>query len=181
MDSQKPVAIRLSGETILEEHCYFDNKDGKVMLYALPNSVTVCGLASPHRKIASHTNRRFSMAGKSPPDKVIDSDQVFESFSEITMFSGSTIPKKYGSNGAEQPTSLRHFNAVCLPLIWKPGAVKDRHGSIHLQGLRLISTEVMWTGPSLSANTRLPGWGWILRWITFQTKILIGYLRRSRR
>ena len=45
-DSQKPVAIRLSGETILEEHCYFDNKDGKVMLYAMPDSVTVRGVLS---------------------------------------------------------------------------------------------------------------------------------------
>lgn len=45
-DSQKPVAIRLSGETILEEHCYFDNRDGRVMLYAMPDSVTVRG-ASP--------------------------------------------------------------------------------------------------------------------------------------
>jgi kinesin family protein 1 len=46
VDSQKPVAIRLSGETILEEHCYFDNKDGKVMLYAMPDSVTVRGVPS---------------------------------------------------------------------------------------------------------------------------------------
>ncbi|KAF9645340.1 kinesin-like protein [Thelephora ganbajun] len=41
VDSQKSVAIRLSGETILEEHCYFDNKDGKVMLCAMPDSVTI--------------------------------------------------------------------------------------------------------------------------------------------
>ena len=46
VDSQKPVAIRLSGETILEEHCYFDNQDGTVMLYALPDSVTVRGTPS---------------------------------------------------------------------------------------------------------------------------------------
>ena len=46
VDSQKPVAIRLSGETILEEHCYFDSKDGKVMLYAMPDSVTVRGTPS---------------------------------------------------------------------------------------------------------------------------------------
>ena len=41
MDSSKPAAIRLSGESIAEEHCYFDNNDGKVTLYALPNAVTV--------------------------------------------------------------------------------------------------------------------------------------------
>lgn len=46
VDSQKPVAIRLSGETILEEHCYFDNKDGKVVLYAMRDSVTVRGFPS---------------------------------------------------------------------------------------------------------------------------------------
>jgi len=46
VDSQKPVAIRLSGETILEEHCYFDNKDGKVTLHAMPDSVTVRGIPS---------------------------------------------------------------------------------------------------------------------------------------
>jgi len=45
-NSQKPVAIRLSGETILDEHCYFDNKDGKVMLHAMPDSVTVRGVPS---------------------------------------------------------------------------------------------------------------------------------------
>jgi len=41
MDSEKLAAIRLSGENILEEHCTFDNTDGKVTLYAMPNSVTV--------------------------------------------------------------------------------------------------------------------------------------------
>ena len=41
LDSEKPLAIRLSGENISEEHCYFDNNDGKVTLYALPNAVTV--------------------------------------------------------------------------------------------------------------------------------------------
>ena len=41
MDSEKPAAIRLSGESIAEEHCYFENNDGKVMLYALPDAVTV--------------------------------------------------------------------------------------------------------------------------------------------
>lgn len=46
VDSQKPVAIRLSGETILEEHCYFDNTDGRVMLHAMPDSVTVRGIPS---------------------------------------------------------------------------------------------------------------------------------------
>ena len=53
VDSQKPVAIRLSGETILEEHCYFDNKDGKVMLYAMPDSVTVRRVLSSRSEIPS--------------------------------------------------------------------------------------------------------------------------------
>jgi kinesin family protein 1 len=41
MDNDKSAAIRLSGESILEEHCWFDNQDGKVTLNALPNAVTV--------------------------------------------------------------------------------------------------------------------------------------------
>lgn len=41
MDSDKSAAIRLSGESILEEHCYFENKDGKVTLHTLPSAVTV--------------------------------------------------------------------------------------------------------------------------------------------
>ncbi|KAH8106354.1 kinesin-domain-containing protein [Cristinia sonorae] len=40
LDSMKPASIRLSGESILEEHCYFDNLDGKVTLHALPDAVT---------------------------------------------------------------------------------------------------------------------------------------------
>ncbi|KAI0786506.1 kinesin-domain-containing protein [Abortiporus biennis] len=40
LDSEKPAAIRLSGESIVEEHCYFENQDGKVTLHALPNAVT---------------------------------------------------------------------------------------------------------------------------------------------
>ncbi|EGO27133.1 hypothetical protein SERLADRAFT_354579 [Serpula lacrymans var. lacrymans S7.9] len=40
LDSQKPAAIRLSGDNILEEHCYFENNDGKVTLHSMPNSVT---------------------------------------------------------------------------------------------------------------------------------------------
>ncbi|OCH85030.1 kinesin-domain-containing protein [Obba rivulosa] len=40
LDSEKPAAIRLSGESIAEEHCYFENNDGKVTLYAMPNAVT---------------------------------------------------------------------------------------------------------------------------------------------
>ncbi|EEB92295.1 hypothetical protein MPER_09220, partial [Moniliophthora perniciosa FA553] len=40
MDSVKPAAIRLSGDNILEEHCFLENTDGKVLLHALPDSVT---------------------------------------------------------------------------------------------------------------------------------------------
>ena len=42
MDSEKPAAIRLSGDSINEEHCYFDNNDGKVTLHNIGNAVTVC-------------------------------------------------------------------------------------------------------------------------------------------
>ncbi|KAF8826322.1 hypothetical protein HHX47_DHR5000294 [Lentinula edodes] len=40
LDSDKPAAIRLSGDNILEEHCYFENTDGKVFIHCLPDSVT---------------------------------------------------------------------------------------------------------------------------------------------
>ncbi|KAJ7229095.1 kinesin-like protein [Mycena pura] len=40
MDSVKPAAIRLSGDNILEEHCYFENTDGKVVIHCMPDSVT---------------------------------------------------------------------------------------------------------------------------------------------
>lgn len=41
MDSEKPAAIRLSGDNISEEHCVLENVDDKVMLHAMPDSVTV--------------------------------------------------------------------------------------------------------------------------------------------
>ena len=41
MDSEKPLAIRLSGDNISEEHCYFENTDGKVTLHGSPDGVTV--------------------------------------------------------------------------------------------------------------------------------------------
>lgn len=41
LDSEKAAAIRLSGDNILEEHCYFENNDGKVVIHCLPDSVTV--------------------------------------------------------------------------------------------------------------------------------------------
>lgn len=43
MDSEKPAAIRLSGDKILEEHCHFDNMDGKVTIQCMPDSITVRG------------------------------------------------------------------------------------------------------------------------------------------
>jgi len=41
MESEKSVHIRLSGGNILDEHCYFDNTDGKVTLHAIADGVTV--------------------------------------------------------------------------------------------------------------------------------------------
>ncbi|KAK2462276.1 hypothetical protein APHAL10511_005582 [Amanita phalloides] len=40
LDSDKPAAIRLSGENILDEHCFFESTEGKVFIQSLPNSVT---------------------------------------------------------------------------------------------------------------------------------------------
>lgn len=51
MDNEKPAAIRLSGDKILEEHCYFDNIDGKVTLECMPESITVCLLATIPRSL----------------------------------------------------------------------------------------------------------------------------------
>jgi hypothetical protein len=41
LDSELPAAIRLSGDHILEEHCYFENLDGRVVINCVPDSVTV--------------------------------------------------------------------------------------------------------------------------------------------
>jgi hypothetical protein len=41
MDSDKLIHIRLSGDNILEEHCYFDNDNGVVTLQAPAGSITV--------------------------------------------------------------------------------------------------------------------------------------------
>ncbi|KDQ65088.1 hypothetical protein JAAARDRAFT_146452 [Jaapia argillacea MUCL 33604] len=54
METSKSAAIRLSGENIREEHCYFDNADGKVTLHALPDAVTFLngrqiGPGQPHK------------------------------------------------------------------------------------------------------------------------------------
>ncbi|KAJ7590600.1 kinesin-like protein [Mycena floridula] len=40
MEGDKPAAIRLSGDNILAEHCYFENTDGKVVIVSMPNSAT---------------------------------------------------------------------------------------------------------------------------------------------
>ncbi|KAK0467775.1 kinesin-like protein [Desarmillaria tabescens] len=40
LEGEKPAAIRLSGDNILEEHCYFENNDGKVFIYCMPDSAT---------------------------------------------------------------------------------------------------------------------------------------------
>ncbi|KAA1465952.1 kinesin-like protein [Dentipellis sp. KUC8613] len=40
MDSDKPVQIKLSGDNILEEHCYFENNEGKVTLHAVADGIT---------------------------------------------------------------------------------------------------------------------------------------------
>jgi len=53
MDNEKPAAIRLSGDNILEEHCYFENNDGKVVIQSLPDSVTVSSILQD-RQHATH-------------------------------------------------------------------------------------------------------------------------------
>ncbi|KAJ7727890.1 kinesin-like protein [Mycena metata] len=51
LDSEKPAAIRLSGDNILEEHCYFENTEGKVVIHCMPDSVTPYKLRSGFRII----------------------------------------------------------------------------------------------------------------------------------
>ena len=46
LDSELPAAIRLSGDHILEEHCYLENIDGRVVIICMPDSVTVKQLFS---------------------------------------------------------------------------------------------------------------------------------------
>ena len=41
LDSDKPATIKLSGASIAEEHCWFENNDGKVTLHANADAVTV--------------------------------------------------------------------------------------------------------------------------------------------
>jgi kinesin family member 1 len=41
MDGDKPASIRLSGDKILEEHCYLDNDNGVVTIQAPAESLTV--------------------------------------------------------------------------------------------------------------------------------------------
>ena len=62
LDSEKPAAIRLSGESIGEEHCYFENNDGKVTLYAMSDAVTVRGFDVPR---PDSTNRSGSVLERS--------------------------------------------------------------------------------------------------------------------
>ena len=38
---EKPAIIRLSGNNIIEEHCFFDNIGGRVTLTASEGSITV--------------------------------------------------------------------------------------------------------------------------------------------
>ena len=46
VDSTKLLAIRLTGDNISEEHCYFEKSDGRVTLHGLPGGVTVRTLIS---------------------------------------------------------------------------------------------------------------------------------------
>lgn len=69
MDSEKPAAIRLSGESILEEHCEFESVDGKVTIFAMLNSVTVCRISSHfylsiHIKVVLEWEANITRSGK---------------------------------------------------------------------------------------------------------------------
>lgn len=46
LDTEKAAAIRLTGESILDEHCSFENNEGVVTLQVPTGSITV-GLLPP--------------------------------------------------------------------------------------------------------------------------------------
>jgi kinesin family member 1 len=57
LDSEKAVHIRLSGNNILEEHCYLENNDGKVTLHALSDAITV--------RVCDHCTEELSLTAPS--------------------------------------------------------------------------------------------------------------------
>lgn len=64
MDSDKPAAIRLSGNNILEEHCWFEHSGTRVTLTAAPDSITVRS-SLYYNDSFSKAFLSFSMANKS--------------------------------------------------------------------------------------------------------------------
>lgn len=51
IDSETPADIRLSGDNILPEHCYFESAaDGKVTLHSVPNGTTMVN----GQRVSSH-------------------------------------------------------------------------------------------------------------------------------
>lgn len=64
MDSDKPAAIRLSGNNILEEHCWFEHTGTRVTLTAAPDSITVHPLLCYSQTITQPSLNSFSTASK---------------------------------------------------------------------------------------------------------------------
>lgn len=65
IDSETPADIRLSGDNILPEHCFFESApDGKVTLHALPNGTTmVNGQRIPSSKVSERPTTLGSRRG----------------------------------------------------------------------------------------------------------------------
>ncbi|KZT12686.1 kinesin-domain-containing protein [Laetiporus sulphureus 93-53] len=94
LDSEKPAAIRLSGESIAEEHCYFENTDGKVMLYAMPDGVTFL-------------NGRQITAGQASPFKLKSGYRVILGEHHVFRFNNPDEVRKQRDRAAAKSSSLQ--------------------------------------------------------------------------
>ncbi|THH18020.1 hypothetical protein EW146_g2885 [Bondarzewia mesenterica] len=101
MESEKSVHIRLSGDNILEEHCYFENTDGKVTLHAVADGVTFLNgkQISPGQPYKLRSGFRIILG------KWASFWEGFkyslESVQGSTMFSDLTIPKSTTASDLE--------------------------------------------------------------------------------
>ncbi|KAG6846115.1 hypothetical protein H0H93_015940, partial [Arthromyces matolae] len=91
LDSEKPAAIRLSGDNILEEHCHFDHADGRVTIQSLPDSITVGCLLIPQMMAMLTTTSSSSMASNLCLERHTDFDLV-SALSLVTLHLRDPVP-----------------------------------------------------------------------------------------
>ncbi|KAG8981948.1 kinesin-like protein Klp8 [Tulasnella sp. 425] len=116
MDSDKPAAIRLSGNNILEEHCWFEHSGTRVTLTAAPDSITLLNgkqippnqparLRSGFRIILGH-NHVFRFNNPEEVRKIRAKSSLAISISAADLAAGdaaetSTRPGSPGAEGVE--------------------------------------------------------------------------------